>query len=321
MANCWSRAQPVSSGEVLFYWQESCNAPFIGWSIFVTIVSVWCIYPVQTWVLCIFVYSLSLAVIFCPSTLPEGLWTQPCCLLGDISEVFLLVQTSKVINVQWFKTEKSNWEIQIRVCLTFSPTFSSACVLFRAVPVGLMLYFKVWLCNAVWMKIDANCWIPTLLHFQILDILVSFYLSCHLTGTRSGHASSPKLDRKLRRNKCCCDYYHTFRALPVIQSDCSSDIMWWLPAFTVGVHQYISRTLLLACQQMQLLIHKNLGRRSFCFALWLTNMFTYKNKADLKKKEVYLHIICIWQKSKLNESHPTSYDPALDVLETRVSQG
>lgn len=94
MANCWSRAQPVSSGEVLFYWQESCNAPFIGWSIFVTIVSLWCIYPVQTWVLCIFVYSLSLAVIFCPSTLPEGLWTQPCCLLGDISEVFLLVQTS-----------------------------------------------------------------------------------------------------------------------------------------------------------------------------------------------------------------------------------
>lgn len=87
-------------------------------------------------------------------------------------EVFLLVQTSKVINVQWFKTEKSNREIQIRVCLTFFPTFSSTCVLFRAVPVGLMLCFKVWLCNAVWMKINANCWIPTLLHFQILHSCV-----------------------------------------------------------------------------------------------------------------------------------------------------
>lgn len=169
-------------------------------------------------------------------------------------------------------------------------------------------------------------------HFYISRscILVSFYQSCHLTGTRSGRASSPKLDRKLRRNKCCCDYYHTFSALPVIQSDCSSDIMWWLPVFTLGVHQYICRTLLLACQQMQPLIHKNLGWRSFCFALWLTNMFTYKNKADFKKGKkrssiysivVYLHIICIWQKSKLNESHPSSYDPALDVLGTRVSQG
>lgn len=207
MANCWSRAQPVSSGEVLFYWQESCIAPFIGWFIFVTIVSVWFIYPVQTWVLCIFVYSLSLS--FSARALwglPEGLWTQPCCLLeGGI----LLVQTLKVINVQWFKTEKSNWEIQIRVCLTFLPTFSWACFLFRAIPVGLMLYFKVWLCNVVWMKIKANCWIPTLLHFQILDILVSFYQSCHLTGTRSERASSPELDRKLRRNKCCYDFYHT----------------------------------------------------------------------------------------------------------------